>query len=354
MKIFLLADGTLSGNCQNEDAGWQMHLALENMNIEHRLFYHSDSVDTSIFTKGINYAWGRFTGKQFAKIKDCYKSADEKLFAELAAFKPDLIIALKAQFLRKQTIQEIKRRYPKIKIVNHTYDNIFIYPLQMQAAPEYDIFYIADSYVVEKARRAGCSNARFMAEPCSVQAQYPLTDITPEEEAKFACDISIVGSLYPYRALMLEALRGSDFKMWGNCWGFSCREDLEESFAWQAHQGSAVAGRDKLLIFCLSKINLTTLQPVECIHAGNERIHQTAACKGFQLVEYNPDLEKVYNLGEELITFKSREEMRELADHYIAHPEERAAIAEKAFIRATTEHTCECRIKEIIADVEMI
>lgn len=353
MKIFILADGTLSGNCQNEDIGWQAHLALQARSADHRLFYHSDSVDRSVFTKGINHLWGRVLKKPFSQILAPYAKADRALFAALKEYQPDLIIAYKAQFVRKQTIREIRRLLPKVKIVNHTFDNVFIYPLQLEAAAEYDIFYIADSYVVDKLRRIGCKQATFMPEPCCVQQQRPLTDITATERTKYTCDISLVGSLYPYRALMLEGLRGLDFRMWGNYWGFPSREDLEESFAWHQHQGSAVAGREKLLIFNLSKINLTTLQPVECITAGNERIHQTAACNAFQLVEYNPDLEYIYKLGEELITFRCRDEMREMCAHYLAHPEERIAIAEKAYRRAISEHTVENRLDRILADLNL-
>lgn len=353
MKIFILADGTLSGNCTHEDIGWQAHLALEARDAEHRLFYHSDTVDRSVFTKGINHLWGRFLKKPFSQLLDPYAKADAALLASLREYAPDVIIAYKAQFLRKQTIREIRKILPRVKIVNHTFDNVFIYPLQLEAAAEYDIFYIADTYVVDKIRRTGCKNATFMPEPCCIQQQRPLTDITDAERAKYECDISLVGSLYPYRALMLESLRGMDFRLWGNYWGFPCREDLEETFAWQKHQGSAVAGREKLLIFNLSKINLTTLQPVECITAGNERIHQTAACNAFQLVEYNPDLEYIYKIGEELITFKSRDEMREKCEYYLAHPQERKAIAQKAYERAIGEHTVEHRLDRMLSDLGM-
>lgn len=353
MRVLVVADGSLSSGCAQEGTAWHMHLTLEKMGIEHKVFYHSDYVDRSLFTKGLNTLWAKISKKPYACLRDCYAKANNKLFETAREFKPDLVIVFKAQFMLSDAVRELKRIVSPAKIVNFTFDNVFIYPGQLLAAREYDLFYLADSYVLEKMRRAGCENARFMAEPVCEQAHYSLTDITESERAQYTNDLTMVGSLYPYRALMLEALRGLDFKMWGNVWGFSSPAEYRNTYAWEVHQRREAEGREKQLIFALSKINLTTLQPVECVHAGNERIQQTAACKGFQLVEYNPDLERVYELGTELITFKSRDELREKAQYYLANDEERAQIAQRAYDKVLKEHTYGNRLQTMLEDLGM-
>lgn len=351
MKVFILTDGTLSGNCNNEDVGWQAHICLENMRVEHRIFYHSELVIQSDFIRGINQLWSRWLKRPFSALIDRFAKADRALFAALEEYRPDMILAFKAQFVRRETVREIRRRWPQIKLVNCTFDNVFLYPHVLQAAGEYDRFYIADTYVVEKMRRIGCAQAEFLDRFCCPQMQHPLNDITEEERTKHTCDLSIVGSLYPYRSLMLESLRGLDLRVYGNQWGFTSRADLESSYAWQCHQGKAVSGREKLLIFNLTRINLTTLQPVECITSGNSRVHQTAACRAFQLAEYNPDLERGYKPGEELAVYRNRDELRELAQHYLAHPEERERLTARAYDRALREHTGELRLRQIFSDL---
>ncbi len=351
MKVLVVADGSLSSACEQEGTAWHMHLTLEKLGIEHKFFYHSAYVDRSLFTKGMNTLWAKVTKKPYAVFKDCNARANQELFKVAREFKPDLVIVFKAQFLLSDAVRELKRIIAPAKIVNFTFDNVFIYPGQLIAAKEYDIFYLADSYVLEKMHRAGCDNARFMSEPVCEQAHHEITDITDAERAEYTNDITMVGSLYPYRVLMLEALRGMNLKVWGNIWGFANPDEYRSTFTWEAFQHRETEGREKQLIFALSKINLTTLQPVECVHAGNERIQQTAACKGFQLCEYNPDLEKVYRIGEELVTFRSRDELREKAEYYLKHPELRQEVIEKAYACVMSKHTYTHRFQTMLADL---
>jgi spore maturation protein CgeB len=59
-------------------------------------------------------------------------------------------------------------------------------------------------------------------------------------------------------------------------------------------------------------------------------------------------MEKVFKVNEEIICFKTIEELKRLIQYYLKHTDERAQIAEAAFHRVKKEHTYDIRAKQIL------
>jgi len=49
----------------------------------------------------------------------------------------------------------------------------------------------------------------------------------------------------------------------------------------------------------------------------------------------------------EIGTFRTRQELKERVDYYLAHPEERREIADRAYARTHREHTYEMRLQKM-------
>jgi spore maturation protein CgeB len=81
----------------------------------------------------------------------------------------------------------------------------------------------------------------------------------------------------------------------------------------------------------------------------NPRTFEIAACRGFQLVDFRSDLPELFKIGEEIITFKTLEDLREKARYYLKHPEKRRKIASKAQERVLKDHTYEMRMMELLS-----
>ncbi len=60
----------------------------------------------------------------------------------------------------------------------------------------------------------------------------------------------------------------------------------------------------------------------------SNRIFDVTASGGFLISDYMPEIEQFY--GDSIPMFESKEELKQLLDYYLAHPEERKAKAEKA------------------------
>jgi len=114
-------------------------------------------------------------------------------------------------------------------------------------------------------------------------------------------------------------------------------------------------GRAKTLtempkIFHLSKINLNfTIKPIQT--GIPLRIWDIMGCGGFVLTNYQQEIPEYFEIGKEIETFGSGEEMMEKAEYYLAHEEERSKIAKNGYEKVKKIHTWELRMKKILKNV---
>ena len=80
----------------------------------------------------------------------------------------------------------------------------------------------------------------------------------------------------------------------------------------------------------------------------NVRTFEICAAGAFQLTDIREDLAKHYTPGIEIETYTSQEELLEKIDYYLAHEEEREAIALRGLKRTLKEHTYEHRMDQML------
>jgi spore maturation protein CgeB len=68
---------------------------------------------------------------------------------------------------------------------------------------------------------------------------------------------------------------------------------------------------------------------------------------GFYLTEYHPELEKVYSLGTEIVTYKGFDDLVEKVRYFLSNPEKAEEIRKRGYERARREHTWEMRFEKI-------
>lgn len=329
----------------NNDSGWYFHLVLDERGIKHDMVCHNTLVNNSMLAKGINYSAQVLAKRRGLQLINRYRNADRAVLGNVKQLRPDLIMVMSGKTVRPCLLREIRQESPKSIIINVFWDNPFFYDIAFSSIPEYDVFFVKDTYVLNEMKKLGIRNVEYLSHACYPKEHRPLNDITPEERAKYGSDLSFVGSMYPYRARILDVFADMDLKIWGGPLRGTIPKD---SVAYTKHQGKRVWGREKTLIFNVSKINLNTQNFQNDVFSVSSKVHQVAASGGFQLVDYKPDLKRLYAVGHEVIVFRSREELRELAEYYLDHPAERKEIAERSRRRALEEHTFGHRLDEIL------
>ncbi len=116
------------------------------------------------------------------------------------------------------------------------------------------------------------------------------------------------------------------------------------------YRGLARTTTEMPKIFRLSKINLNfTSKP---IRTGIPlRLWDILGAGGFALTNYQSEIPEYFEVGKDLDTFASEEELVEKIRYYLGHEEERAKIARSGYQKAKENYSLELRVGQILQTV---
>ncbi|MDD5763064.1 MAG: glycosyltransferase [bacterium] len=273
--------------------------------------------------------------------------ASEAAMARIVPFKPDLVLVLAQAPLQGTALaclreQGIATAFWFVEDFRHMgYWRV--------AAPRYDYFFtIQKGEFPERLREAGARNVAFLPMAASAEIHRKM-ELSPEGLRDFGSDVSFVGAGYYNRRKLFEGLVDLDFRIWGNEWE-SCpalRRVLQRD-------GARVPTEDIVRIFNAARININLHS--SAYHEGvnphgdfvNPRTFEIPGCGGFQLVDSRSDMGEFFDIGREVVCFDGLGDLREKISHYLAHPEEREAVAARGRQRVLREHTYERRMEAMI------
>lgn len=210
------------------------------------------------------------------------------------------------------------------------------YPL---AAP-YDAWFFKDRWAVQLYRSRLSINAHYLPEACNPAWHRPV-ELTESDLARYRCDLVTAGNLYYYRAQLLDDLRAYDFRIWGTNLPPWLTSPIRGYY-----RNEYVAQLEKSKAFRAARIVINSLSRNE-VDATNARTFEAAGAGAFQLVDWRSALDDLFVPDVEIVTFRSREELRHKVEYYLRRPDERARIAAAACRRAHAEHTYAHRLAKI-------
>lgn len=112
-------------------------------------------------------------------------------------------------------------------------------------------------------------------------------------------------------------------------------------------KGSAKTLTEMPKIFHASKINLNiTMRPIET--GLSLRIWDILGCGGFLLTNYQAEIPEYFEIGKDLETYESMEELEQKVQYYLTHEEERIEIAIRGYEKVARHHTYEQRLAQMI------
>jgi spore maturation protein CgeB len=152
--------------------------------------------------------------------------------------------------------------------------------------------------------------------------------------------------MYNYRARMLEQFVGYDLKIWGKSFPSWMHSPLR-----QYYPNVYVGELEKAKAFNAAKIVINTMHYAE-IGGVNLRTFEAAGCGAFQIADSRPGLGELFQPGSEIVTFETREELKDKVDYYLAHPEARRKISDAGYHRAHGEHTYVHRLQRVFRVLE--
>jgi spore maturation protein CgeB len=207
-------------------------------------------------------------------------------------------------------------------------------------ASGFDFMFLKEPFLVRVARDKLGLDAFYLPECCNPAWHRPV-DLNRDDRRKFGCDLAAQGTLHYYRARMLEIFEDYDLKIWGR----NCPAWLDSPVK-KHYPNGYIAEREKAKAFLSAKILINTMHFTET-EGVNCTLFEAAGCGAFQIADWKPALPALFEPEREIVTFRTRRELKEKVDYYLARPEERREIAARACARAHRDHTYQKRLEKM-------
>lgn len=270
----------------------------------------------------------------------------QAVLAKVETFEPDLVLALAQAPLSIQALKRLKR--DGVPTAMWFVEDYRLFTYWQAFAPHYDFFaVIQKGDFLAQLQQIGVDNALYL--PMAAQPNvHKRLELSSVEQRKFGSEVSFMGAGYPNRRMAFRDLVRFDFKLWGTDW------EGDSILAPYVQMGGArVSSEDCVRIFNASKVNInlhSSIQAKELVTGGdfvNPRTFEVAACGGFQLVDRRGLMAELF-AEDELAVFDRMEELAPRIEHYLAHPEEREAMAKRGQARVLAEHTYAARMRTLL------
>ncbi|MBI4240107.1 MAG: glycosyltransferase [Candidatus Rokubacteria bacterium] len=259
--------------------------------------------------------------------------------------RPEIILVIRGDRVEPDAVAAAKQTTGAVT-VNWLSDNPLLVPALLRAAQVYDRLYVKDSYVQVELGKLGLDRVGYLGQCCAPEL-HRTVPLTPAQQAFYGSDLAVVGVPYPLRLRYLERLTDFDLKVWVD---HPAVRLPRRSVIRRYMVRHKAFGLEQTRVFNAARIVLNTHHPQD-IHGVNLRTFEAAGCGAFQLVDWKPDLPRFFEPEQEMVTFRTLAELRDLARYFLDHPEERKRIAERAQKRAHAEHTYRQRMLAILGDL---
>jgi spore maturation protein CgeB len=287
------------------------------------------------------------------------------------AFRPDLLWAEKQEFLRVETLDEVRRL--GARLVHFTPDPYFALSwkrtrLMDNAICAFDVLVYCKSYERSDYEALGRPLIYMPLGYCD-EMHRPLTSDNP----KWNCSVGSLGGWEPHRQRLLHAIAeaGIDVKIWGFHWDFlrdgkwTPRRQIilhqiagsvpftfeHDELIARMYQGEEVYGDDYARALTGAKIGIGFLRRV-CPEQHTTRSFEIPACGSMLLAERSEQHQEFFVEGKEAEFFASEEELLHKIRFYCANDPSRRRIAELGYKRCVAGryayvHRLETALNEI-------
>jgi spore maturation protein CgeB len=274
---------------------------------------------------------------------------NEAILGLAANFLPDMLVAFKGSYVQPETLRILRSK--GVRLYNYYPDRVALAEKSFleEALPEYDCF-----FDTKREWDNGLKSQNYVRQSVFLPHGYdpeihrPLR-LNQNDCERYGCDVSLIAThaaKKEHAVRELVAYRPNlHLRIWGNLWSTNNQSaQLSQYLAGPALEGNLYSKAIKA-----SKVNLAIMG----VRPGIEdktttRTYEIPACGGFMLHERTSEVLELYEEGKEIACFSDAKELGDKIDYYLAHPEERVAIAAAGRARCVPAYSYDNRMAEII------
>jgi spore maturation protein CgeB len=267
-------------------------------------------------------------------------------------FKPDIVLAFKGAYVLPNTLLTIKQAgsvlynyFPDTSAFAHG-------SLLPKTLPLYDCLFLTKRFLDRDLRaHIKLRESVFLPHGYDPELHQPW-ELDERDRTRYGHDVGVVATHTRAKEELLTELvtlrPDLDLRIWGNLWNENSRSHKLRRFI----EGAPLNGTSYAKALGTLRINLAVMSgAVPGASRGDEtttRTYEIPACGGFMLHERTDEVLELFAEGKEMACFGSAEDLADKIDYYLAHPEERAAIAAAGRMRCVPAYSYDNRMAEII------
>lgn len=275
-------------------------------------------------------AWRRMVGPQDEA------GANSAILEHARRLPPDILWVDKGLTITAETLRLVAEAAPRCARVGYSPDDI-MNPINrtkgyVKSLAEYDVYFTTKSFGVEELKSLGAPRVHFIDNAYDPYTHRPVRLSKPLRQ-RLGGQVGFVGEWESQRADAICSLAstGIDVRVWGAGW-----HRTSVSRAGVKAEGIGLWGDLYAAAICSFDINLCFLRKANR-DRQTQRSVEIPACGGFMLAERTDEHARLFHEDREAVFFSSIDEMIEKARHYLAHPEQRAAIARAGYERCIAD-----------------
>jgi hypothetical protein len=217
--------------------------------------------------------------------------------------------------------------------------------------PLYDHVFNTKSYGLHDMQDAGVRQISFLEPGYDPELHRPLT-LSKEDEEKYGCDVSFIGTWSPKKQAILSSLRQQLPQLKINIWGFQWEKSGDTNLR-TAIRGHGVIGDEYTKAICGASICLGLLSEAGQGSSSGDlitaRTFQIPACGAFMVHERNQEVLSYFDEGRDAEFFGGNEELAEKVSYYLAHPQRRQELAENGLRRSLSDgYSIDNRMRTVV------
>lgn len=262
----------------------------------------------------------------------------------------DVVWIDKGNTISPNTLRYIKAKQPQCKIVSYSPDNMALRHNQSQqylkCIPLYDYHITTKSYILDDMKRLGAKRIKFVPQSYALEFHHPY-DVTPSDVERLGGDVGFIGAWEQERcdSILYLAKNGIKVTVFGDG-------------KWNDYKGEpnidlrpGVFSEDYSKALQVFRISLCFLRKMN-FDQQTSRTMEIPACGGFMLAERTKEHQALFEEGKEAEFFSSNEELLEKCRYYLAHENERKAIAAAGHQRCiTSDYSNEGMIRKVLKEI---
>ena len=279
-------------------------------------------------------SFSRSSFRSFAEL-------NRKLLERVIAERPDMVFFVLLGYEVWLETLELIREGSNAILVNWATDDSWKYEQHSRfISPAFDLYVTTYQEALTKAISAGMSN--FYLSQWAISG-LSLKEPLPARECKY--QVSFVGTCYGNRRHWISELARLGFKV--ECFGFGWPNGpISHSMVSEIIRDSVIS-----LNFGDSGTQWKNFLPLKSRQI-KARLFEVPGMGGCLMTEPGMGLENCFQVGNELVTFNSVDELAQKLTVYLNQPDARDHIAKAGHLRVALEHTYEVRFAALIAAAE--